>query len=106
MNWVLIVIGVIAAALGVFAYLRVWRNWIRPVAPGHYGYSVGFGFLLFGIAAIAIGISSWLLAAELRSAAVVVGAIGALAMLSFAVSLFWMPRFLLPAWFKTLKGLS
>lgn len=104
MDWVLIAGGVFAATLGVLAYRRIWTNWIRPVTAGHYGYSVGFGFLPIGIAAISIGLAIGLLAADWRAEAFVAAAIGTFATVVFAVSLFWMPQFLLPAWFKTLKG--
>lgn len=106
MNWFLFGFGLLVLTLGALAYGRVWSNWIRPVTPGHYGYSVGFGFAFFGLAAITLSATGSALAADARVLAVVLGAIGGLSLLTFGVSLFWLPRFLLPAWFRSLKGLS
>ncbi|MDJ0337641.1 hypothetical protein [Cryobacterium sp. PH31-O1] len=105
MSWILLGIGLLALTLGTLAYRRIWSNWIVPVTPGHYGYSVGFGFVFMGFAAIILSATSAALADEARVLAVVLGTIGVLSMLAFAVSLFWMPLVLLPGWFKTLKGL-
>ncbi|SEM93752.1 hypothetical protein E3O25_09530 [Cryobacterium sp. TMT1-3] len=106
MNWSLIGIGLVALTLGTLAYRRIWSNWIRPVTPGHYGYSVGFGFIFMGFAAIILSATDSALAADSRALTLVLFTIGFLSMLTFAMSLFWLPRFLLPGWFKTLKGLE
>lgn len=106
MSWILLGIGLLALTLGTLAYRRLWSNWIVPVTPGHYGYSVGFGFVFMGSAAIILSATSAALAAEARVLTVVLGTIGVLSLLVFTMSLFWLPRFLLPGWFKTLKGLE
>ncbi|TFD91448.1 hypothetical protein [Cryobacterium serini] len=106
MSWILLGIGLLALTLGTLAYRRIWNNWIVPVTPGHYGYSVGFGFTFLGLAAIVLSAGPLALAAEARAFTLVLGAIGALSMLTFTMSLFWLPRFLLPGWFRTLKELK
>ncbi|MDJ0347914.1 hypothetical protein [Cryobacterium sp. PH29-G1] len=106
MNWILIGIGLVALTLGTLAYRRIWSSWIRPVTPGHYGYSVGFGFIYLGFAAIVFSATDTALAADSRILALILFTIGVLSVLTFTVSLFWLPRFLLPIWFTTLKGLT
>ena len=105
MTWILSGGGILALLFGTLAYTRHWRNWIGPVAPGQYGYSVGFGFVFFGAAALAVGAANAMLEAGLTVAAYITGALGACSMLVFVVSLFWLPRALLPGWFKTAKGI-
>lgn len=106
MNWTLLGFGLLTLTLGALAYRRIWINWIRPVTPGHYGYSVGFGSAFLGIAAITFSAADAADAPGLRALSLVLAGVGALSMLTFAASLFWLPRFLLPSWFRTLKGLG
>ncbi|GAB3118784.1 hypothetical protein [Glaciibacter psychrotolerans] len=105
MNWILFGVSILALLLGILAYTQRWRGWVRPVPPGHYGYSVGFGLLFFGLAGLALGTARALLDAGWREAAFVAGALSVIALGIFVVSLFWMPRVLLPRWFHTVKGL-
>lgn len=106
MNWALLGFGLLTLTLGALAYRRVWTNWILPVPPRRYGYSVGFGFAYLGLAATLMSAADAALAADARVLTFVLGAVGTLNMLTFAVSLFWLPRFLLPSWFRSLKGLT
>ncbi|MGC0370795.1 hypothetical protein [Microbacterium sp. SLBN-111] len=101
MNPLVALTGPIFLAMGIVAYSGVWKGWIR-VRRG-YGSTMGFAWfwlgLAFTIAALAMAIDDISLPAAMTLLIV--------AVVPFLVALlgfFWLPRFLLPSWFRVLRG--
>ena len=86
---------------GILAYRGVWRSWAFH-SPG---YGVGFMLLYVAIAFGAGRISVLLLplgGMKWLAAVFLFIAIGS--MILALVSLIWLPKFLLPTWFRTVRG--
>ena len=101
MNPLAALIGPVFVVMGVVAYSGAWKGWIR-VRRG-YGSTMGFAWLWIGlaftIAALAMAIEG-----ISRSAAMTLLIV---AVVPFAVALvgfFWLPKFLLPSWYRVLRG--
>ena len=94
-------IGAIAMAIGgVLAYRGVWRSWaFRPL-----GFGLGFMLLYIAVAYWAIRVAGPLLAGGVKLLAAVFLFIGIGSMILAMVSMIWLPKFLLPTWFRTVRG--
>ncbi|MBF4622783.1 hypothetical protein [Clavibacter sp. VKM Ac-2872] len=93
--------GAVAVVASVLAYSGVWRGWARtPVtAFGKVPFPFGIGFFGVGILMTAIPFPIPYPANQIL-------AYFALALMMFSViGVLWLPRFLLPRWFKDEKGL-
>jgi hypothetical protein len=101
MTWMTGVFAVALAIGGMLAYRGVWRSWaLRPL-----GYGTGFMLLYLAIAIggiqvsaliMSLGGAAWLAAVFL--------ALGTASLILAVVSLVWLPRFLTPAWFRSVRA--
>lgn len=101
MNPLIAMIGPLFIAGGVLAYTGVWKGWIR-VRRG-YGSTIGFAWfwlgLAFTIGALATAVDD--ISAAIATLVLVIAVIPFLVAL---VGLFWLPTFLLPSWYRVLRG--
>ncbi|MDQ1136732.1 hypothetical protein QE410_001531 [Microbacterium sp. SORGH_AS 1204] len=96
-----IVGSVVFLLLGALAYSGRWKGWIR-VRRG-YGSTMGFAWLWLGLA-FAVCTVALLTEPYSRPAFFVLCAAAAFLLVVSLVAMFWLPRFLLPAWFRVLRG--
>lgn len=94
-------IAVVFVFAGVAAYSGRWKSWIS-VRRG-YGSTIGFAFLWLG-AAFWVGSLAAAVAWTWRPLFVALLAIAAVFLVVAAVGFFWLPRVLLPRWFRELRG--
>ena len=93
--------SVVFLLLGALAYSGRWKGWIS-VRRG-YGSTMGFAWLWLGLAFAAATVG--LLAQPYsRLAFLVLCVVAAVLLVVSVVAMFWLPRFLLPAWFRVLRG--
>lgn len=99
MVWVGIV-GVVALILGILSYAGVWRGW--AVRAGW----TNLGFLLFylGLCGVLLAVGTALQSSGATAVASILLLLGMLAAIMTIVSWFWLPRFLLPGWYRTLRA--
>ncbi|MDI9890380.1 hypothetical protein [Microbacterium sp. IEGM 1404] len=93
--------GILFLAGGIVAYTGTWKGWIR-VRRG-FGATIGFAWLWIGLALL-VGAAALLVESASRPAFFVLIGVAAVLLSVGAVGLFWLPRFLLPAWFRVLRG--
>lgn len=93
--------GLVFLVLGVLAYSGGWKGWIS-VRRG-FGSTMGFAWLWLGLAFTA-GTAALLVQPSSRPAFFFLCAVAALLLVVSIIAMFWLPRFLLPAWFRTLRG--
>ncbi|WZH36420.1 MAG: hypothetical protein PIR02_16910 [Microbacterium enclense] len=94
-------VGVLFLVLGVIAYTGIWKGWIR-VRRG-FGSTIGFAWLWLG-AAFTTAAVAVLVQAYSRAAFFALLGVAAVLLIIAVVGAFWLPRFLLPAWYRTLRG--
>ncbi len=93
--------SVVFLLLGVLAYSGRWQGWIS-VRRG-YGSTMGFAWLWLGLAFVAA--TAGLLAQPYsRLAFLILCAVAAVLLVVSVVAMFWLPRFLLPTWFRVRRG--
>lgn len=86
---------------GIVAYTGVWKGWIR-VRRG-FGATIGFAWLWLGLA-FGVGTVALMVESASRSTFFVLIGFAAVLLLIAIVGFFWLPRFLLPRWFRVLRG--
>ncbi|MBM3717332.1 MAG: hypothetical protein FJW64_16710 [Actinobacteria bacterium] len=96
-----LIVGIAFLALGVVAYSGVWKGWIR-VRRG-YGSTIGFAWLWLGLSFTTASVATSMAAAS-RPLLLVLLAVAAVLLVVAIVGFFWLPPFLLPAWYRVLRG--
>ena len=86
---------------GAAAYSGLWKGWLR-IRRG-YGATVGFSWLWIGLG-LSVGVIGMQCASQLRLLFIVAGALAAILLVIGAVGMFWLPRFLLPRWYRVLSA--
>lgn len=86
---------------GVLSYTGLWKGWIR-VRRG-YGSTIGFASLWLGLA-FAVGTSAIAIGASSGPVFLVLSGIAAALLAVAMIGMFWLPRFVLPEWFRVLRG--
>lgn len=86
---------------GVVSYTGAWKGWIG-VRRG-YGATIGFASLWLGLA-FALGTVALAVESFWRPAFFVLSGVAAILLVIAIVGFFWLPRFLLPKWFRALRG--
>ena len=100
MIWVRDACALAMAIGGILAYRGIWRSWaFRPL-----GYGIGFMPLYVAVAYAAIRVAEPALAGDVKWLAAVFLCIGIASMILAVISLVWLPRFLMPTWFRTARG--
>ena len=93
-------VGLVFIATGIACYLGRWRSW---ATPGRAWYAPGFGILYAGIGMLVAGLLVLVLD-ELPRPVVIAGLVLMTAFFALAIlSLFWLPAFLTPRWFREQK---
>lgn len=96
-----LIVGLAFLAMGVLAYTGTWKGWIR-VRRG-YGSTIGFAWLWLGLSFTTASVAL-LFASASRPLFTVLLAVAAVLLVVAIVGFFWLPRFLLPAWYRVLRG--
>ncbi|MDW4572990.1 hypothetical protein R8Z57_09445 [Microbacterium sp. M3] len=96
MNLLAWIIALLFFALGLLAYLGLWKNWMR-VARG-YGSFMGFCCLYIGVGMLSAGVAVTIGVRTPIGSVLIV--IAAALMLLAIVGFWWLPSFLQPAWFR------
>ncbi len=94
-------VSILFLAGGIVAYTGLWKGWIR-VRRG-FGATIGFAWLWLGLG-FAMGTLALLVEPYSRPAFFALIGLGAALLVVAAVGFFWLPRFLLPQWFRVLRG--
>jgi len=92
--------AVIFLAWGVLSYTGTWKGWIR-VRRG-YGSTIGFASLWLGLS-FAVATGAFLMEPLSRPSFFVLSGLAAGLLIVAIVGFFWLPRFLLPEWFRVLR---
>lgn len=96
---ILPVLGSLAFLIGgVLAYTGRWQRWAVTTRLG--AYAVGFSLLYFGLAGVCAAIFFALRGTPFLPVGVAFLIVCVPAALVAVLSIFWLPRFLLPRWFK------
>lgn len=88
-------------AWGVVSYTGVWKGWIT-VGRG-FGSTIGFASLWLGLA-FAVGTIGLLVSPYSRLAFFMLAGVAAALLVVALVGFFWLPAFLLPRWYRVLRG--
>lgn len=88
-------------AWGVLSYTGTWKGWIR-VRRG-FGSTIGFASLWLGLAFAVVTVAVFLESSS-RPIFFVLSGIAAALLVIAIIGFFWLPRFLLPEWFRVLRG--
>lgn len=96
-----LLLGAVFLVLGVVAYTGRWKGWIR--ARRGFGSTIGFAWLWLG-AAFAMASVALLVESYSREVFFVLLGVAAVLLVVAIVGAFWLPRFLLPTWYRTLRG--
>jgi hypothetical protein len=97
---VILLVGAAFTAIGLSAYLGLWRSWSRTTRP-----NIIFVWLYLGIAALCMGVFAALLDTSLAGFSVVILLLGVLAGALFLGTLILgMPRWLLPRWYRLTRS--
>ncbi|MGP3536617.1 hypothetical protein ACTU3I_17640 [Microbacterium sp. RD1] len=96
--WVLAAAFIVA---GVLAYTGRWKGWIAT-ARG-YGTYIGFSLLYLGVAFALAGLALSL-ADVSRPAFLILIAVAGVALVLAVIGFWWLPRFLVPEWFRRLRS--
>lgn len=93
--------GLFFGALGILAYTGVWKGWIRVVRG--FGSTIGFACLWVGLAFLA-GVLASAVDGTSAVASTILFVVAAILLGITVVGLFWLPQFLLPRWYRVLRG--
>lgn len=93
--------GLVFVVAGIVAYTGLWKGWIR-VRRG-YGSTIGFASLWLGLSFSVAGVAVLVDDYSRIAAMILIGVAGVLFVLA-AVGFFWLPTFLLPRWYRVLRG--
>ena len=96
-----IVGGLVFVLAGIVAYTGLWKGWIR-VRRG-YGSTIGFAWLWLGLSFSTAGAAVLVDDSSRAASTILVGAAGLLFVIA-VVGFFWLPAFLLPRWYRILRG--
>jgi len=95
------VLGAIAVIASALAYLGVWRGWARTIIPGLGRLTTPFGLGFFGAGLLLVSLPFHLPFPANR----IFGSVILFIMFVGMVGMLWLPRFLLPRWFREEHGL-
>lgn len=96
-----LLLGVVFLVLGAVAYSGRWKGWMR-VRRG-FGSTIGFAWLWLGAAFLTAAIGLLVNPYSPAAFAALI-AVAAILLLVAIMGAFWLPRFLLPRWYRTWRG--
>lgn len=97
---VILLVGAAFTALGLSAYLGLWRSWSSSTRP-----NIVFVWLFLGIAALCMGVFALLLDTALAGVSVIILLVGIVSGALFLGTLILgMPRWLLPRWYRLTRS--
>jgi len=96
-----LLLGVVFLVLGAVAYSGRWKGWMR-VRRG-FGSTIGFAWLWLGAAFLTAAVGLLVNPYSPAAFAVLIG-LAAILLLVAIMGAFWLPRFLLPRWYRAWRG--